>query len=155
MKASSAKAKGNKLEEWVVDKLVSSGLDTKAFRTPGSGNGNRYKADVETKIMVGDRTIAFECKNHKKAQMREWWEQTTELESTNRFPVLVYKLEGERYEEAKAVIYLNDLIELLLLVKNGGDINADENGIFIADGDKWKVKRLKDSCAEVLKLLNN
>lgn len=117
MKPNSCKAKGNKLEDLVVDKVINSGLDKKAFRVVGSGNGNRYKADVETKITIGNREIAFECKNHKTPHIKDWWEQTIELLKQNKLPILVYKLEREKYEDAKAVLYLNDLIEILKKAK--------------------------------------
>lgn len=57
MQIQSAKKKGRDLENFVVDRLVASGLDPRASRNPGSGSGRR-KGDVWNAL---DLTI--ECKN--------------------------------------------------------------------------------------------
>lgn len=154
MLAKSAHQKGKTLENLVVDKLIESGLDTKASRVLGSGNGNRIKTDVNTSIMIGDRTLGIECKNHKVPHVKDWWEQTCKLEKLGYLPALIYKLEGEKYEDSKVVIYLNDFIEMLKIMKSCGFIEEDkESGVFLADKDKYKIKKAIDSLKDILKLI--
>jgi len=154
MLAKSKIAKGKVLEQWVCDKFIETGLDTKAIRVPGSGNGTHLKTDISTSITIGDRTLGIECKNHKIFHAKEFWEQTCKLEKLGYLPVLIYKLEGEQYENAKVVLYLNDFIEMLKIMKNCGFTEDDkENGVFISEKDKYKIKRCIDSLKDVLKTI--
>lgn len=113
MNPRTAKQKGNLLEQYVCDQLKEKGIDEKAYRSHGSGNGTREKADIWTKTQVLGRNAGFECKNHKTPHIKEWWKQTEELEKLGREPILVYKLFGESLEESKAVIRLDTLLELI------------------------------------------
>lgn len=151
----SAHAKGKLLEDFICDKLIESGLDIKATRVLGSGNGNKLKTDINTSIMIGDRTLGIEAKNHKVPHMVDWWNQTIKLEKLNYFPALVYKLEGEQYEKAKVVIYLNDFLEILQMLKGCRFIEEDkENGVFIAKKDEYKIKKAIDSLKDILKVID-
>lgn len=105
--------KGKDLENYVCERLQEKGLDEKAVRSHGSGNGNREKSDIWTSLTILGRNAGFECKNQKKASIKDWWEQTQKLEVLGREPVLVYKLGGESLEETKVVIYLDTFLDLL------------------------------------------
>lgn len=131
MKPQSAIQKGKELENYVCDQLRLKGLDDKAYRSHGSGNGNKEKADIWTKTTILGRNAGIECKNHATPHIKDWWEQTQKLEVLGREPVLVYKLFGESMEEAKAVIYLDTLLDL---IKN--QTTAEIRGEMIVE-DSW------------------
>ena len=117
MKAKSAKAKGNKLENWIADKLRSKGIDNKAIRDGASGAGTREKGDIITSASVFGRNLGIEAKNHKVPHIKDWWQQAKKLEILGREPVLAYKLENEKYEETKVVIYLDTFLDMIKALK--------------------------------------
>jgi hypothetical protein len=118
MKASSAKAKGKLLEDYVADQIVAKGLDPKARRDGASGAGNREKGDICTSLMVLGRNAGFECKNQATLCIPEWWRQTQKLESLSREPILVFKQFGESLDGTKVVIYLDSFLELVKLANS-------------------------------------
>lgn len=148
----SAIEKGKLLENFIVDKLIKSGLDTSASRAIGSGSGNREKRDIQTKVMIGERTLGIEAKNHKVPHIKEWWDQTFKLDKLGYFPALMFKLEREQYEDTKVVININDFIDLLLRA-SGKEIVKDDD-IHIAKEDKWIVKRALTQLKELDKILS-
>ena len=140
--------KGKELENYISDQIREKGLDPKASRSIGSGSGTREKADIDTNLMVLGKNIGIEAKNHKRPDIRNWWKQTQELEKLGREPVLVYKLGGEALGDAKAVIYLDTLLELIKRSQEPKTIKKKLQG-----NDKYKIERLKQSCLDVLKLI--
>ena len=62
IKAKSAKAKGSKLEKWLVDEFAAIGL--KARKQPGSGAFEAFPHDVEAILPNGTRMLC-ECKQRK------------------------------------------------------------------------------------------
>lgn len=113
MKAKSAIQKGKALEDYIADQIRAKGMDHKACRSAGSGSGNREKADISTCVQILGKNIGIEAKNHKNASMKAWWQQTCKLKQLGREPILVYKLRGESLDEAKAVVYLDTLLDLI------------------------------------------
>lgn len=113
MKPKSAIQKGKLLEEYVALQLREKGIDQRANRAFGSGNGNTEKSDIWTSAMILGQNVGFECKNHATLHIPEWWKQTKKLESLGREPVLVFKQFGEPLGETKCVIYLDTLLELI------------------------------------------
>lgn len=113
MKPSSAIAKGKLLEEYVASQIREKGIDTRAYRSRGSGNGNTEKSDIWTSMMVLGQNAGIECKNHSNLAIPEWWRQTKKLESLGREPILVFKQFGEPMGETKAIVYLDTLLELI------------------------------------------
>src|SRR3990167_9098211 len=111
MNPKSAIAKGKILENYVADMLREKGLDSKAYRSHGSGSGNREKSDIWTSLMICGRNAGFECKNHKVLKIPEWWKQTEKLSMLGYEPVLVFKMDRESLEETKVVIYLDTFLE--------------------------------------------
>ena len=152
MKASSAKAKGKLLEDYVADQIVELGLDPRARRDGASGAGNREKGDVITSMTVLGQNAGIECKNQATLCIPEWWRQTKKLESLGREPVLVFKQFGEGLGETKVVIYLDTFLRL---VKQAGDKGEVQNyGVPAEDRElRWALENLKTATAKVLKHL--
>ena len=107
--------KGKDLENWVVDQLKAFNLDEHAKRSYGSGNGNGCKADIDTKTMMLGQALGVECKHMDKINVPKAWRQTKKLESLGYEPVLVIKQTADNYGDTKAVIYLDSLLQLLVL----------------------------------------
>ena len=118
-------AKGKILEEYVVKQIREKGIDPKAYRSHGSGNGNTEKADIWTSMMVLGQNAGIECKNQKTIAIQDWWRQTKKLESLRREPILVFHVEHEPMEDTKCVIYLDTFLEL---VKNQGNVPIEIKG---------------------------
>lgn len=152
MNPRSAKAKGNALEQHVCDELAKKGLDLKAYRSHGSGSGTREKADIWTSLTILGRNAGFECKNHKVPHIKDWWSQTQELEKVGREPILVYKLGGESMGDAKAVVYLDTLLDLIAQTKVRGEIIVEDS----QDRKKtsYELKQAKDLISRAIGLLN-
>ena len=113
MKSKSATDKGKLLENYVADQIKAKGLDNKAYRSHGSGSGNREKGDIWTKVAIFGRNLGIECKNQKTLAIPDWWRQTKKLEVLGREPVLAFKIHNESIGEAKVVIYLDTFLDLV------------------------------------------
>lgn len=118
--------KGKELENYVADRIRDLGIDPKAYRSHGSGNGNREKSDIWTNMMIFGQNVGIECKNHKVLHIPEWWRQTKQLESLGREPVLVFKQFGEPLTESKVVIYLETF---LMLAKAAQQISVSRGSV--------------------------
>lgn len=151
MNPKSAIAKGKALENHVCELLRAKGLDPKAYRSHGSGNGNTEKADIWTSLTILGRNVGFECKNHAVPHIRDWWEQTQKLEKLGREPVLVYKLTGENMGEAKVVIYLETFLDLIEQTKIRGEIIVDDS--VDAKKSTWNLKQAKDYISKAINIL--
>lgn len=153
MKTSSARAKGKRLEDYVADQIVAKGIDPKARRDGGSGNGDREKGDIVTSMMILGQNAGIECKNQKNISIQDWWRQTKLLEKLQREPVLVFKIEDERWEETKCVIYLDTLLELIKLS------NTEKIYEEIPQEDsrdkKWKIQNAITALKNLLKEYDN
>ena len=146
----SSVVKGKLLEEHVATQLREKGIDLKAYRSHGSGNGNSEKADIWTSLQILGQNVGFECKNHATICFPEWWRQTKKLESLGREPVLVFKQFGESLTETKVVIYLDTFLELAKAANNnGGEVTEEPKEI------NWQKRRafqnLQSALKEVLK----
>lgn len=117
MKATSAIAKGKKLEDHVAEQIRSKGIDPRAYRSHGSGNTNTEKGDIWTSMMILDQNVGIECKNHKTFAIPEWWRQTRKLESLGREPVLVFKENHAPLGDTLCVVYLDTLLEMVKEIK--------------------------------------
>src|SRR3990167_2161149 len=107
MNAKSAIAKGKKLEDYVCEQIRDKGIDVKAYRSHGSGNGNTEKSDIWTSMVILGQNAGIECKNQKNLSIQDWWRQTKKLESLGREPVLVFKVDQEQWGDTKCVIYFD------------------------------------------------
>lgn len=159
MTPKSAIAKGKILEQYVCDQIRDKGIDPKAYRSHGSGNGNSEKSDVWTSMMVLGQNIGLECKNQSTLHIPDWWRQTKKLESLGREPVLVFKQFGEPLSETKTVIYLDTFLELCKHQSNSPPKPQNEptgrerleNGRLLA----FALNQLKIALNKVIKLLEN
>ncbi len=116
MSASTPKSriqKGKNLENWVCERLKFHGLDLRARRSYGSGNGTGCKADVDTSTTILGRAIGFECKHMDKLNVPDAWRQTMKLDKLGYEPVLVIKQTADDYDNTKVVMHLETLLELL------------------------------------------
>jgi len=156
--------KGKRLENFVVDRMIEKGLG-KASRSPGSGSGDREKADISTSVIIHERqtgeerSLGIECKNHKVPHIKMWWAQTIKLETgdSNRIPVLVYKLGGEKYFDTKVVIYLDTFLDL---VKDNCEINGTSKKLEqeVDNSVKWKLDTIRkklENCINMIDLGRN
>lgn len=105
--------KGKDLENYVAEQIRGKGLDPKAVRAHGSGNGNTEKADIWTSLQVLGQNIGIECKHYGSLAIQEWWRQTKKLEKLGREPVLIFKQTQDQYADTRVVIYLDTFLELV------------------------------------------
>ena len=112
--------KGKLLEDYVADQIRAKGLDPKAYRAHGSGNGNREKGDIWTSLQILGINAGIEVKNQKVIKIPDWWRQTRKLQNLDREPVLVFKEHLAPMGDTLAVIYLDTLLELIKA--NGGGL---------------------------------
>jgi Holliday junction resolvase len=154
MKGRSAKAKGKLLEDHVAKEIRERGIDPRAARDGASGASNREKADVGAVILFdeGQRSIGIECKNYAKAHVQDWWRQAEKLCDVGYTdPVVVYKLKGEKYTDAKAIVRLDTLLDLIVLA---GDPRESEYTSKDNNKLKWALRALKEAINKVIKLLD-
>ena len=105
--------KGMQLTKYVSKEIREKGLDPKAFPRGDSGAGNIEKTDITTSMTVNGVSVGIECKFADKYKMSEWWQQTRKLENLGLDPTLIFKLNNERFESTKVVIYLETYLELI------------------------------------------
>jgi hypothetical protein len=156
MRPQSAIQKGKDLENYICDQIRDKGLDLKAYRSHGSGNGTHEKADIWTSLTCLGRNVGIEAKNHATPHIKDWWLQTQKLEKLGREPILVYKLKGEGLGEAKAVVYLDTLLEIIKLANSSDNkeevIKEDSYNIKQA---KYKLTQAKELIRQTEKIINN
>jgi len=152
MKPTSAKQKGKNLENHVADQLRKKDIDQKAYRSHGSGAGNREKADIWTSATIFGRNLGIECKNQKNAHIKDWWKQTEKLCKVSREPVLVYSLQNENLDASKVVIYLDtflDMVKALERFETGGEIIKDDSKL--NRQIEYNAKLAKENINKILK----
>lgn len=105
--------KGKDLENYVADEIIAKGIDPRAARSHGSGNGNREKSDIWTSMQVLGRQAGIECKHVTNYDLPGMWRQTMKLESLGYEPILIIKQTHEQYDGTKVVIFLDTFLELV------------------------------------------
>lgn len=137
MQAKSNIAKGKILENWIVERLKLSGLDTRAARTPGSGNG-KMKGDI-----WNDLNLCIEAKNQKNFS-REWAKQAKRESLGSQVPIVVWHPPQTPMEDSVAIIDWGYLEELLLRAKEPKIKEMDRQMM-------WDLNGLKSAINKVLK----
>lgn len=153
MKPKSAIQKGKLLEDWVCDQIREKGIDPKAYRSHGSGNGNREKSDIWTSAKMLGQNMGIECKNQKVIKIPDWWRQTKKLESLGREPVLVFKENMAKMEDTLCVIYFDTLLELIK-GQNGATLAPEQSlgqSGEMARELKYSLARAKQSLNQLIK----
>lgn len=140
MNPKSAIAKGKLLEDFIVDRLRTTGLDIRAYRQRGSGNG-KNKGDV-----WNDLNLCFEAKNTAKPNLNNTLKQVNRESLGTQIPVMVWHMPNTPLEDSKVIIDWHYYEKLLLKTKEPTTTNPDREF-------KWKVQRLVDSAKAVLKEL--
>lgn len=105
---SSRKAKGKRLEDFVVKALKE--IDPTCYRRADSGSGRDNKEDVTTVL-----PLHIECKNQEVKNVNKWWKQTCDSCPEDKFPILVYKKNFQR--EPIVLMCFDDLCALQTNIK--------------------------------------
>jgi hypothetical protein len=139
----SAIAKGKELENWIVERLRLSGLDTRAYRQKGSGNGLN-KGDI-----WNDLNICFEAKNTKNLALGATLKQVRREALGTQNPVIVWHPPHTSLEDSVVILDWHYYESLLLKVKNSTP--AYQNPDRTAD---WALRNLSNAIKKVQKELN-
>ncbi len=143
MQIKSALAKGKELENWIVDRLRLSGLDTRAYRQKGSGNGLN-KGDI-----WNDLNICFEAKNTKNLSLNKTLKQVNREAMGTQTPIIVWHPPQSPLESSVVIMEWHYLEEMLLKVKNSTPAyeNPDRQASFA-------LRNLSNAIKKVQKELN-
>ena len=144
MKPRSAKNKGNRFENYLIEYLREH-LDSKAQRTYGSGSG-LDKQDVK----LPSYEIEIEAKNQKAIHLLDWWEQCKSQEFGNMAVLALRNPRKAEFQEVLIVMGMDDWIELVKKQKDQVEIISNFDREL-----KWRIKRLEQAAHEVFKELNN
>lgn len=146
MNPRSAIQKGRELENFWKELLRITGLDTRAYRTPGSGSG-KEKGDVATDIEINGRGMTTECKNTKKFPHDSLLQAKKEAGNYN-IPLVLWHPPQKPLDESMIVINCHDFLEIIKKAKEPVLVNPDKT-------TQYKLQRLIQSAREVLKELEN
>lgn len=127
MSARSNIQKGKELENYVADQLATRGIDVRAARQIGSGNGKR-KGDISTDI-----GWTFECKNTKAFRWSDAAAQVAREAMGYGKEGVVWHPPGKPMDQSIVIINVQDFLEMLKFVKD----HAGREEIL----DKYQVKR--------------
>ena len=139
MDPQSAIAKGKLLENFIVDRLRVTGIDIRASRTPGSGNG-LAKGDISTDI-----NVAFEAKNQKRFSP-EWLKQSEKQATNGQAWAVVWHPPRVPMESCVAIIPWWHYEELLK--RSREPVVKQEDRTL-----RWKIESLRKAANELLKEL--
>ncbi len=144
MTAKAAKAKGNRLEMYLVQRLRET-VDVNTHKTNASGAGID-KNDVR----IPSLNIELECKNAATFNLQSDWDQARAQKTSGNMSMLAIRHPKlPEFQETLIAMDLEDFIALLQGQQSEREVS------FTADKDsKWKVKRLMESAREVIKLFD-
>lgn len=142
MKAKSAKDKGNRFENYLVERFRE--VDTKAMKTGGSGAG-LDKNDIR----VPQYDIEIEAKNANQVNLCKDFEQLERQTTGGNLGILAIRNPKKpEFQQTFIVLDLEDFLEMLKEKSNFEvEVQLDPNL-------KWKIKKLKDSAQEVFRELS-
>lgn len=139
MKAQAAKAKGNRLEKYLLDKLRTT-VEAGAYHPKGSGAGEE-KGD----IILPSKKVTIEAKNQKTLSIMDWWEQAQAECLDDNDPVVIFRNPRKaEFKETLVVLELEHFIELLN--KSGGSVEE-----VLSYEQRSSLGSLKTSISRVLK----
>lgn len=141
MKARSAKNKGNRFENYLVERFKE--VDTKTQRTYGSGSG-LDKNDLR----LPQYDIEIEAKNASVVHLVKDFEQLESQTMGGNLGILAIRNpKKSEFEQTFIVLDLEDFIELLK-AKSSYEVEVQLDPKL-----KWRIKKLKDAAHEVYKEL--
>jgi len=113
MKATSKIQKGKRLENKIAS-LWRQKTGDMSVRTPGSGNGSKFKEDVYT------RYFSIEAKNQEKINFWKWWDQARSERSFGKPPVLAI---SGNYRPILVCMDIEDWLDLVKIAyyEKGGE----------------------------------
>jgi len=76
--------KGRRAEQFIINRLKEHGFTAAKRNLMQTGNGGY---DI-----TGLEPLAIEVKDHKKPNLSQWWQQTTENAAGDLIPILVYHI---------------------------------------------------------------
>lgn len=145
MKIQSAKEKGKRFENYVAEQIRESGIDSRASREIGSGNG-KAKGDIRSSI-----DFLIEAKNQKKISLFQWIRQAQTQSSRGyankeKWALIIRDPDLPEFEGAVAVI---DFYQFLMLYKKSMEpktVNPDRTLLY-------KAERVKQAINDFMKEL--
>ena len=142
MNPKSAIQKGKELENWIVERLRLSGLDARAYRQKGSGNGLN-KGDV-----WNDLNLCIEAKNTAKPNLNKTLKQVNREALGTQTPVMVWHMPQTPLEDSKVIIDWHYFESLLTQARQPTTINPDREFYY-------KLENLRRAVKSLEKELNN
>ncbi len=109
----SKKAKGQRLEKKVAQRIREMGLDKDAKRMPASGSMYGWESDIFTHL-----PFRFEIKNQENVRLWEFWGQAKAQEGPYKPAVLIV---GGNYRSPLACMDLDTFLNLLKEIKDYKD----------------------------------
>ncbi len=141
MKSKSAKAKGGRFENYLVERFRE--IDPKAHRNYGSGAG-LDKQDVR----IPSLNIEIEAKNQQTIKLLDWWEQTEKQRTLGNTGILAIRNPKKpEFAQTLIVLDLEDFMEIL---------QGDREPIETTSEDrkaKWETENAIRSLKSLLKVL--
>ena len=136
MKARSKIAKGKELESWIVERLRLSGLDKRAYRQKGSGNGLN-KGDI-----WNDLNLCIEAKNQKNFSPA-WFKQAERESLGYQEPIVVWHPQNTPMDNSKVFLNWNYFEKLLVKAKEPNLKQPDRRIKYIINNLMVWLKRLE------------
>lgn len=150
MKARSAKNKGARYENFLVD-IIRQELDPSAHRTYGSGSG-LDKND----IIIPKYGIEIEAKNHKKIALTDWWNQVERQRTPANIPILVARdPRRPEFERSFAVCDLNDFIVLLTRKDPSARMQINTPVDYKERAFQYQLEKTREEIRKLTKLLGD
>lgn len=145
MKPKSAQAKGDRLENHLVEKLRQC-VDSNTHRTSGSGNG-LDKNDIR----IPSLNIEIEAKNQQTINIRDWWKQTEAQLTSGNIGVLAIR--HPDYPEFQKTLIVTDLEDWIgLLQSQGGERVISQ---VLDSKAKWKIQSTVQNLKDIIKILGH
>lgn len=144
MKARSAKNKGSRYENYLVERLRKE-VDENTHKQPGSGAG-LDKNDIR----IPSLNLEIEAKNKARLTILSDWEQAERQTTPGNMTVLAVRHpKHPEFKKSLIIIDLEDFIALLQSQKEETHVVADLDPQL-----KWKIQAMVDKAKAVIKELN-
>lgn len=140
MNGSSTRKKGNRYENFLIERLKE--VDTGAKRNYASGSGID-----KNDIRLPQFDIEIEAKNAMQVTLCKDFEQLERQTTSNTGVLIIRNPKKAEFQQSFVVMDLEDWLELL---KSKTTFNVEQE---LPKDLKWKLKRLKDYSNDVMKLL--